>query len=90
MDGRYVKKAGDTMTGRLVIDTSVVDPLHIDSSNDKQTYINVFRNGVQKAAFGYCDDIGTFMYNWIGDYYLVLTDEGKLQLHKSDTLVSNI
>ena len=89
-DARYVKKAGDTMTGRLVIDTSVSDLVHIDSSNSVETFIKVFRNGIQKAAFGYYDGRGSFMYNWVGGYYFELTDGGGLQLHKGGTLLGNI
>lgn len=78
------------MTGRLVIDTSVPDLLHIDSSNNTETFIKVFRNGTQKAAFGYYDGRGSFMYNWVGGYYFELTDGGGLQLHKGGTLFGNI
>lgn len=90
LDSRYVNVSGDTMTGRLVIDTSVPDLLHIDSSNNTETFIKVFRNGTQKAAFGYYDGRGSFMYNWVGGYYFELTDGGGLQLHKDGTLLGNI
>lgn len=90
LDSRYVNASGDTMTGRLVIDTSVSDLVHIDSSNSVETFIKVFRNGIQKAAFGYYDGRGSFMYNWVGGYYFELTDGGGLQLHKGGTLLGNI
>ena len=90
LDSRYVNVSGDTMTGRLTIDASVPDLLHIDSSNGTETYLKVFRNGVLKAAFGYYDGKGVFMYNWVGNYYFELTDGGGLQLHKSNTLIGNI
>ena len=89
LDSRYVKKAGDTMTGPLTIDVPSVTPLVIDGAST-QTYINVRRNGTSKAAFGYHDSRGTFMYNWVGGYYFELTDGGGLQLHKVGTLIGNI
>ena len=89
LDSRYVKKAGDTMTGALTIDVPSTTPLVIDGAST-QTYINVKRNGTQKAAFGYYDSRGTFMYNWVNGYYFVLTDGGGLRLHNSGTLVGNI
>ena len=90
LDSRYVNASGDTMLGRLVIDTSVPDLVHIDSSNSVETFIKVFRNGIQKAAFGYYDGKGSFMYNWVGGYYFELTDGGGLQLHKANTLLGNL
>lgn len=62
LDGRYVKKSGDTMTGIL----SIVGPLTgliIDSINDTDpyTYISIRHNGVQGGAYS--------AYNYIPYFY---------------------
>ena len=62
LDTRYVKKAGDTMTGML----SIVGPLTgltIDSINDTDpyTYISIRHNGVQGGAYS--------AYNYIPYFY---------------------
>lgn len=83
LDGRYVKKSGDTMSGRLIIDTAFADSLHVDSSNSSRTYINILRNGTQKAAVGYIGDRGAFLYSWVSGQYLGITDSGILKFDSS-------
>lgn len=84
----YVKKAGDTMTGMLQISTTDI-PLAINSSSSIETEIRIERKGTRKAAFGYYDGLGAYMYNYTG-YYLNLTDGGGLQLSTKTNTLGNI
>ena len=89
-DSRYVKKAGDTMTGQLLISATDVPPLVVDSTNSIETEIQVKRNGAYKAVFGYYDGLGTYMFNWTRGYYLNLTDGGGIQLSTNSATIGNI
>lgn len=66
LDTCYVKKSGDTMTGKL----SIVGPLNgliIDSINDTDpyTYISIRHNGVQGGAYSAYNYIPYFyQYGW--------------------------
>lgn len=79
LDSRYVNVSGDIMTGTLVINDSSSYPLAISSTDATQTYMRVRRNGGDKAAFGYYDGKGAFMFNWACSKYLQITDGGALQ-----------
>lgn len=62
-DGKYVKKAGDTMTGPLTINqTSSVAPLTLHGT-DTSNYIQFVNNGTQTAEVGYVNSLGTYLYN---------------------------
>ena len=89
LDSRYVKKAGDTMTGQLLISVTDV-PLSVDSAGSIETQIHIKRNGAYKAAFGYYNGLGVTMFNWTGGYYLNLTDGGGLQLSTKSATIGNI
>lgn len=59
----FVKKAGDTMTGSLIINqTSSVIPLTLHGT-DTSNYIQFVNNGTQTAKVGYVDSLGTYLYN---------------------------
>lgn len=59
----FVKKAGDTMTGSLIINqTSSVIPLTLHGT-DTSNYIQFVNNGTQTAEVGYVDSLGTYLYN---------------------------
>ena len=88
LDSRYVKKAGDTMTGMLQI-SATNTPFAVDSSNSIETAIQIKRKGTYKAVFGYNDGLGAFMYNWSLGYYLNLTDGGGLQLSTKTNTIGN-
>lgn len=62
LDTRYVKKAGDTITGAIQIKTaSGVYGLMIDRPVDPLTYYKI--NGVAKGATGYEISSGIYLYN---------------------------
>lgn len=65
-DTRYVKKAGDTMTGRLIIGESAATeiPLHVKSvATTGSNYIRFYSNGAIVTDVGYSKDLSTHLYN---------------------------
>lgn len=76
-DSRYVKKAGDTMTGKLTVDvTSTGNALDLVSENATETYLRVYMGASYKAAIGYHTTHGTYLYNRLTYTYLGLRDNG--------------
>lgn len=62
-DGKYVKKAGDTMTGRLTINqTSSQIPLTLHGDSHL-SYIQFVNSGAQTAEVGYADSLGAYLLN---------------------------
>lgn len=62
-DGKYVKKAGDTMTGPLTINqTSSVTPLTLHGT-DVSSYVQFINSGAQTAEVGYTNSLGAYLYN---------------------------
>lgn len=66
LDSRYVKKAGDTMTGTL----------NISSSSEALTRYQI--SGSNKAASGYLASQGAYLYSYPAGKYLHITDSGLL------------
>lgn len=65
-DTRYVKKAGDTMTGGLTIGESTATeiPLHVKSvATTGSNYIRFYSNGAIVTDVGYSKDFSTHLYN---------------------------
>ena len=65
-DTRYVKKAGDTMTGGLTIEESTATeiPLHVKSvATTGSNYIRFYSNGAIVTDVGYSKDLSTHLYN---------------------------
>lgn len=59
----FVKKAGDTMTGILIISqTSSGQPLTLHGT-DTVSLIQFVNNKVETAEVGYTDSLGTYLYN---------------------------
>lgn len=59
----FVKKAGDTMTGTLIINqTSTVIPLALHGT-DVSSYIQFINSGTQTAEVGYTNSLGAYLYN---------------------------
>lgn len=59
----FVKKAGDTMTGSLIINqTSSVIPLTLHGT-DISSYIQFINSGTQTAEVGYTNSLGAYLYN---------------------------
>lgn len=62
-DGKYVNKAGDTMTGTLTINqTSSVTPLTLHGT-DVSSYVQFINSGAQTAEVGYTNSLGAYLYN---------------------------
>lgn len=62
-DGKYVKKAGDTMTGPLTINqTSSSIPLTLHG-NSNLSYIQFVNNGTHSAKVGYSQQNGAYLFN---------------------------
>ena len=73
----YVKKAGDTMTGKLTVDgTSSGNALDLESENATETYLRVYMGASYKAAIGYHTTHGAYLYNRFTATYLGLRDNG--------------
>ena len=66
LDSRYVKKAGDTMTGILELDRA------------GESIIRYWISGVKKGATGYLNGTGAYLYSWPASKYLNITDAGSL------------
>ena len=65
-DTRYVKKAGDTMTGGLTIGESTTTgiPLHVKSvATTGSNYIRFYSNGAIVTDIGYSKNLSTHLYN---------------------------
>ena len=65
-DTRYVKKAGDTMTGGLTIGESTATeiPLHVKNvATTGSNYIRFYSNGAIVTDVGYSKDLSTHLYN---------------------------
>lgn len=62
-DGKYVKKAGDVMTGPLTINqTSSSIPLTLHG-NSNLSYIQFVNNGTHSAEVGYSQQNGAYLFN---------------------------
>ena len=77
-DGRYVKKSGDTMTGKLTISHASTESMIINSTNSTETYIRVQNAGASKSCFGWHNNasVGTYMYSSACNKYLGIMDNG--------------
>lgn len=65
-DTRYVNKAGDIMTGRLIIGESTATeiPLHVKSAaTTGSIYIRFYSNGAIVTDVGYSKNLSTHLYN---------------------------
>lgn len=59
----FVKKAGDTITGTLIINqTSLAIPLTLHG-NDASSYVQFINSGAQTAEVGYTNSLGAYLYN---------------------------
>lgn len=79
LDTRYVKKAGDTMTGILNIDSTDTAVLYLNSTSSIESAIQFARKGTVKSVAGYHDSKGAYLYSSSAKKYLNITDGGLLQ-----------
>ena len=75
-DGTYKLQinGGFTASSGYVSSTSV-NPFTINSSNSEQTYIWIKNTNNSKAAFGWRDDYGVFLYNATKNSFLSIDDD---------------
>lgn len=65
-----VKKTGDTMTGRLTVETADITPLAVDSSNENQTALLVKNQQSTKLGLGWHKSWGSYLYDYNTDKYI--------------------
>lgn len=76
--GSYLPLAGGTMTGKLTINTSTVNPLEINYTNASanEVYIKIQRAGTALAAIGNMPSNGSYIYNYAAAKYLFVGNDG--------------
>ena len=76
--GSYLPLAGGTMTGKLTINTSTVNPLEINHTNASanEVYIKIQRAGTALAAIGNMPSNGSYIYNYAAGKYLFVGNNG--------------
>ena len=76
--GSYLPLAGGTMTGKLTINTSTVNPLAINHTNAaaNEVYIQIQRAGTALAAIGNMPSNGSYIYNYAAGKYLFVGNDG--------------
>lgn len=78
LDGRYVKKSGDTMTGALTINmpSSSALPLILNSASTSEIGLRLQMSSANKGWVGYHPTYGTNLYNYNCNKYLAINDSG--------------
>ena len=75
--GNYLPLTGGTLNGALTINgPNTLYHCILNSSYTRETVLSVQRKGIYKAAFGYYDGIGAFLYNYPSAKYLFVDDNG--------------
>lgn len=66
------------MTGKLTINTSIVNPLVINNTNANanEVYIQIRRAGIALAAIGNMPSNGSYIYNYAAAKYLFVGNDG--------------
>lgn len=73
----YLPLTGGTLNGALTINgPNTLYHCTLNSSYTNETVLSVQRKGIYKAAFGYYDGIGAFLYNYPSAKYLFVDDNG--------------
>ena len=73
----YLPLTGGTLNGALTINgPNTLYHCTLNSSYTRETVLSVQRKGIYKAAFGYHDGIGAFLYNYPSAKYLFVDDNG--------------
>lgn len=76
LDTRYVKKAGDTMSGLLTISHASTQSVVINSTTGNETFLRVQNAGSNKSCFGWHPTYGTYIYHSVGAHYIGIRDNG--------------
>lgn len=76
--GGYLPLTGGTMTGKLTINASIVNPLAINNTNANanEVYIQIQRAGIALAAIGNMPSNGSYIYNYAAAKYLFVRNDG--------------
>lgn len=85
-DARYVKKTGDTMSGRLNIKTPAstgftlrLDKETSDTPENDEIFVRMDIDGNNKGSFGYHNTHGTSMYNYGSSSRFHIANDGELK-----------
>lgn len=81
-DIRYVKKSGDTMTGRLTISTSDNQQLYLNGTSQSQIAFRV--NGTTQSLVGYSYTSGAFLQ--IGSHWINMRSDGTAYVDNEYTI----
>lgn len=78
ISSNYLKLTGGTLTGKLTINTSIVNPLAINDTNASasEVYIQIQRAGTALAAIGNMPSNGSYIYNYATAKYLFVGNDG--------------
>lgn len=75
--GDYLPLTGGTVTGQITFSTgSVTNSIRLNSTGTTETFIQIQRSGAAKAAIGYYDDQGAYIYGYDVNKYLFLKSAG--------------
>lgn len=74
----YLPLTGGILSGTLTINAVGSNPFVINSNSTTgtETYMKVLRNGEQKAAIGFLDNLGAYIYNYSSHKYLFIDNNG--------------
>lgn len=74
----FLPLTGGTLTGKLTINTSIVNPLAINdtNANASEVYIQIQRAGTALAAIGNMPSNGSYIYNYATAKYLFVGNDG--------------
>lgn len=85
-DARYVKKTGDTMSGRLNIKTPASTGFTLrlakeasDTPENDEIFVRMDIDDNNKGSFGYHNTHGTSMYNYISSSRFHIANDGELK-----------
>lgn len=85
-DARYVKKTGDTMSGRLNIKTQASTGFTLrlaketsDTPENDETFVRMDIDDNNKGSFGYHNTHGTSMYNYGSSSRFHIANDGELK-----------
>ena len=73
---KYLPLTGGTVTGQTLFDGTSGNMLVLDSNATNETFIQVRRSGADKAAIGYYDGMGAYLYGYDVTKYLFLKSTG--------------
>lgn len=76
LDSRYVKKSGDTMTGTLKVSANAEPLAEFIRTNTSESYIAIGNSSGRRAALTYHPTYKASIYNYVGNDYMGLLDDG--------------